>query len=129
MNPSYAAAFLPCSYCKSASVLAINTALALLTSSIISAFIAHWYIHSGPNAAIAGGGASAVAAASLIITHLLIIQRNCLLGISLFQWSSGHVSWSLGAFLGAVWCSNAAAALRSSPGNRPGTGVSILAIR
>jgi hypothetical protein len=87
MNPSNAAAFLPCSYCKLASVLAINTALALLTGTIISAFIAlaHWYIRSGPNTAIAGGRASAVAAASLIITHLLIIQINYLLGISLFQ--------------------------------------------
>jgi hypothetical protein len=85
-----------------------STALALLTSTIISAVIAHWYIHSGPNTAIAGGGASAVAAASL-------------------HHSSPNHPEKL-PFLGAVWRSGAAAALRSSPGNSLGTGVSILAI-
>jgi hypothetical protein len=77
-NPSNAAASLPCCYCKSASVLAIYTALALLTGTsctTIIAFFVHGYIHSGPNTAIAGG-CSASATASFIITHFPIIQRK-----------------------------------------------------
>jgi hypothetical protein len=45
-------------------VLATYTALALLIHTTICVFIAHWYIHSGPNTANAGSCASSLAAAA-----------------------------------------------------------------
>jgi hypothetical protein len=90
MNPSNAAAFLFCCYCNLASMLAVCTALALITHTAISAFIT-----SLPTETFIHDPSQPSQPAAPNHTELLHCQAS--VWIDPIQWICCHVSWSSGA--------------------------------